>query len=281
MSSVDPRRVLRSLLLLVCAAIVAVAAGACSVLEGLAPPATPTPCAMAFSEARCEAIRVSVARDLGVDPSDISTMEVLPAPTPERAEDGSIILNLGGGPAPEVGVVLIDGSAHRVTLPCGGIAGAFVPACMEEPALTPSSVTIGGYRDVPCPGEPPDGCATPQPPTQPDAVAEAAPIEIAALDVPIDRVGQFEVVVGSGSLPNGILSEASFALAESWPDGVVILEGSVFLDVRSLEPDGRPFDNYYLHGWRKGVERIEAVLVFHVDHVEPGGMLRIRDLVVR
>jgi hypothetical protein len=280
MSSVDPRHALRSLLLVAALGVAGVVAGACSVLEGLAPPATPTPCAMAFSEARCAVIRVSVARDIGVDVSDINTMEVLPAPTPQRAEDGSIIANLGGGPAPEIGVVLADGSAHQVTLPCSGIAGAFVPACMEEPALTPSSVT-SGYRDVPCAGEPPDGCATPQPPTQPDAVAEATPIEVAALDVPIDQVGPFEVAVGTGSLPNGILSEASFALAEPWPEGVVILEGSVFLDVRSLEPDGRPFDNYYLHGWREGVERVEGVLVFHVDDVEPGGMLRIRDLVVR
>ena len=88
--------------------------------------------------------------------------------------------------------------------------------------------------------------------------------------------------VGRGSVPNGILTEAAFVLADAWPEGLVILDGGVRLEVRSLEPDGRPFDNYYMHGWREGVERVEAVLVFQVDHVERrGAALRIRDLVVR
>jgi hypothetical protein len=281
MEPIRPHGAQRRLLLLALVVVAGVVAAACSTLAGLAPPATATPCALAFSEARCTAIRVSVARALGVDPGEISTMEILPAPTPERAEDGRMIGNLSGGPPPEVAVALADGSAHRVTLPCGGIASGYVPACMDEPALRPSSATMGGYRDVPCAGEPPDGCATPQPPSEAEAVAEATPIEVAALDVPVDRTGPYEVLVGTGSLANGILSEASFALAEPWPEGIVMLEGSVFLDVRSREPDGRPFDNYYLHGWREGVERIEAFLVFDVDHVEPGGTLRIRDLVVR
>jgi hypothetical protein len=62
----------------------------------------------------------------------------------------------------------------------------------------------------------------------------------------------------------------------------VSIEGAyVLLDVRSMEPDGRPFDNYYLHGWREGLERVEAVLVFEVRRFEPGAVLSIEDIVVR
>lgn len=53
------------------------------------------------------------------------------------------------------------------------------------------------------------------------------------------------------------------------------------MEIRSLEPDGRPFDNYSMHGWREGVERIEAVLVFEVRRFDPGAVLVIRDIVVR
>jgi hypothetical protein len=60
-----------------------------------------------------------------------------------------------------------------------------------------------------------------------------------------------------------------------------IADANVLLDIRSLEPDGKPFDNYYVHGWREGVERIEAVLVFEVTRFEPGATLSIADVVVR
>ena len=53
------------------------------------------------------------------------------------------------------------------------------------------------------------------------------------------------------------------------------------IEVRSLEPDGKPFDNYYLHGWRGGVESVEAFLIFDVLWFRPGADLAIRDVVVR
>ena len=62
---------------------------------------------------------------------------------------------------------------------------------------------------------------------------------------------------------------------------ITFADGGPYLEIRSLEPDGRPFDNYYTHGWREGVERIEAVLVFEVRRFEPRAVLTIRDVVVR
>jgi hypothetical protein len=255
--------------------------GACSVLPSVDLPASPTPCAMTYSEDRCDAIAVVAAKELGVEVADVARLDILPPPTPERGPDGEVLQTLSGGPSPEIGVILADGSSLRFMLHCGGIASGYVPACMDEPRLQPSSATLGGYRDVPCAGEPPDGCATPQPAIEPGALAAAAPLVIDALDIAIDGVGPHEIPIGTGSLPNGILSEAAFQLVDPWPDGLVILEGRVFLDVRSLESDGVPFHNYYEHGWREGVEDIEAVLIFTVDHVEPGAVLRIADVIVR
>jgi len=39
--------------------------------------------------------------------------------------------------------------------------------------------------------------------------------------------------------------------------------------------------NIYEHGWREGIEGVEAVLVFDVFRFEPGATLSIRDVVVR
>jgi len=140
---------------------------------------------------------------------------------------------------------------------------------------------MDGYRDVPCTGEGGTGCATLHPDIDPDVEVLSEPIVFARVDIPIDAVGRIEFPVGRGSLTNGILHEASFAFAGAWPSDVMFARGTILLDVRSLEPDGKPFHNYYDHGWREGLERIEAVLVFDVVRFEPGAILSIRDVLVR
>jgi hypothetical protein len=101
------------------------------------------------------------------------------------------------------------------------------------------------------------------------------------LDVPIDHVGDYEVLMGEAKLANGLLTKTALSLVDGWPTDLTILSSSVWIDLRSLESDGRPFFNVYDHGWRKGVERIAAYLVFHVDRFDPGAVLRIRDVVVQ
>ncbi len=276
-----PRRHRVALLVgLVGLVVLAIAIGGCDRLAALRPAPTPAVCGLVFGETRCEVVTVATAVGLGVDPEDIALLEIMPDPTPEVGDDGGVILG-SGGPSLEVRVQLHDGTIRLHTLHCGGIASGYYPPCMDEPHLRAVSMTRDGYRDIPCVGETPAGCATPQPAIQADAAADAEPITIGTLDVRVDRKGQHEIPIGRGSLPNGILTEAAFELVDPWPDGLIILDGSVFLDVRSLEPNGTPFDNYYLHGWRDGVERIEAVLVFTADNVEPGAVLRIREVVVR
>jgi hypothetical protein len=86
-------------------------------------------------------------------------------------------------------------------------------------------------------------------------------------------------VLGEAWLPNGLLTTADFALVDDWPPGVTILDGGVSLEVRS-QRDGKVIWNKYEHGWREGIEGVEAVLVFDVFRYEPGATLSIQDVVV-
>ena len=91
----------------------------------------------------------------------------------------------------------------------------------------------------------------------------------------------YEVPLGKALLPNGIATVASFEFADDWPLDVSLMEGVAQIDLRSLESDGKPFQNYFDHGWRPGVERVEAVLAFEVLWFKKGAVLNIRDVVVR
>lgn len=262
------------------AVIIGLLAAACTLIPGFAPAPTGRPCAEVFDAERCELIAFAAAEQRHLDASDIEALLILPDPTPEVREDGTVVLQVRSGGGFSVRVLLTRDRATTVFL-CGGISAARVPACMDDPHLRALTPTSGAYRDVPCAGEPPAGCATRHPDPDPDARAAATPIEVPEVSIAIDRVGSHEVVVGAGSLPNGILTEASFEFVDDWPPGVLIARGEVTLVVRSLEPDGRSFDNYYEHGWREGPERIEAVLTFDVERFEPGATLGIRNVVVR
>ena len=244
-----------------------------SACAGLDLPEAAAPCELRFSADRCGAIADRAATDLDLPLETITGLSLLPVPEPEG-------LRLGGPPI-LVRVHLADGTARDTQINCPGISASYNPPCMVDPAVRPSSVTIGGYRDTPCLDPDCTAVATPYPSIDPLAAAAAVPIQVELMEIPIEQVGRYEVPVGVGSVPNGILSEASFGLVDPWPDGVSIDGASIFLDVRSQEPDGRPFDNYYLHGWRQGVERVEAVLVFDVLRFRPGAVLEVRDLVVR
>jgi hypothetical protein len=147
------------------------------------------------------------------------------------------------------------------------------PGCFDDPRLSASSITHGGYFDTP------EG-ASPVPTAAPDALADATELRIDRLDIPIDHVGRYDVTLGQVRLPNGLLTTADFALVDDWPPGLTILQGGVGLEIRSLE-DGELILNIYEHGWRAGTERVAAVLVFEVFRFDPGATLSIRDVVVR
>lgn len=265
----------------VLAAAVVLLAG-CEAIAGVfqGPPLGPRACGELYNAVRCQAMTDAAASQLHTAREDVVSIQVMPDPTPE-VRDGVTILQTRGGAAPIVLLVTqADGTTRQVSM-CGGIPSG--PACTDDPQLSAASMTgpNGGYRDVPCAGEPPDGCPTPFPSFEPQALEAAQPLQIAERTITIDHDGPYEVSLGKGSLPNGVLTEASFAFAVAWPDDVSLVDGQAFIEVRSVEPGGKPFDNYYTHGWHPGVERVEAFLTFNVFWAAPGAELHIRDVVVR
>ena len=86
-------------------------------------------------------------------------------------------------------------------------------------------------------------------------------------------------MLGEASIPNGLLTTAEFQLVDAWPPDLSIADGRVTLEIRSQ--DGKVIWNIYEHGWREGIEGVEAVLVFDVIWFEPGAKLSVQDVVVR
>jgi hypothetical protein len=254
--------VIGALVLAGCGAIAGATAG---------PPGAPEPCGQVYSADRCLAMTDYAAFELKTTREDIVSLEILPEPTPE-VRDGQVIVRItSGGPDIEVGVTLADGSTHVASMHC--IAASNHPACQDEPALQVSWMIGNGYTDVP------EG-STPVPSVAPDALAEAMGLEIERLDISVEHTGLNEIKLGEALLPNGRLTTTEFALVDDWPAGISIIDGRVHLEIRSAV-DGKPIWNIYEHGWREGTERVEAVLVFDVFHVDPGATLSIRDVVVR
>ncbi len=219
----------------------------------------------------------AAASQAGRTRDDVTATVIVPDPPPKNG----VLVTLGGAAPINVRITLTDGTT-RDTLMCGGLAMG--PICTDTQRLEARSGLADGegYKDVPCPdGASPNTCGRPLPSLEPAAVTAARPLSIATASIPIDHLGAYEVSLGKASLPNGIVSEASFAFADTWPTDISLEGGEAHIDLRSLEPDGKPFQNYYEHGWRHGVERVEAVLVFHVLWFEKGAVLDIRDVVVR
>jgi hypothetical protein len=254
--------------------VVAIIASGCSMFEAVQQEAAeaPRPCVEVYSRSRCLAMVDQAAAEVSKTRADVTAATIIPDPPPEGT-------TLGGAWPILLRITLADGSSHDARM-CGGVAmGA---ACTDDSRLDARSLYAGGgYRDVPCSGEEPDGCPKPFPSSEPDVLDAATPLTIAARTIAIGHDGCHEVSLGKASLPNGILTDASFAFEAGWPDDVAIAGAFGWIEVRSLEADGKPFDNYYLHGWREGVERVEAFVVFDVLWFAPGADLSIRDVVVR
>ena len=246
----------------------------CSTLAD-APP-SPQPCGHVYSTQRCLAMTDEAASLSGRTRDDVSSVVIVPEPSPP---DGVPVIRSGGAPI-NVRLTFTDGTSTDT--PMCGVGGG--PPCMDVPRLEArSSVEAGGgYHDVPCPDPPPpEGCGTPLPRLEAAAVAAARPLSVSRFEIPIDHVGAYEVPLGEASLPNGVVSEASFEFLDDWPLDVSLDYGVAQIELRSLEPDGKPFQNYYDHGWRPGIERAEALLVFDVLWFKRGAVLRIRDVSVR
>ena len=229
--------------------------------------------AVPLGRERCLAV-VEAARDaLGLEPAEVTSVS-LAAPGSDAP--------LGGQPVATVAFTLRDGNAASFEVRCGGIS-IYSLVCSDHPSLMLVSAG-GGYTDVPCGptpgGEPGSACATPLPSVDPVAARAAVPLDVPARDIAILSTGHLEIDVGRAVLPNGVLSDATFSVADPRTDAFRV-SGPIRLDVRSLDPSRPPFENLYAHGWYPGTEEVEVFLVLDVTSFTPGATLRVRDLVVR
>jgi hypothetical protein len=246
----------------------------CSMFADAPPP--PQPCAQVYSAQRCLAMIDEAASRSGRTRDDVTAIDIVYLPT---TRDGVLITRSGSGF--NVRLTLTDGTTREAPM-CGGVAGG--PACTDTQQLEARSSVAdgGGYHDVPCPdGSPPHSCGTPLPTLQPAAVADARPLSVGRFEIPIDHLGAYEVPIGEASLANGVVTSASFAFVDDWPLDASLKDGVAQIELRSLEPHGKPFQNYYDNGWRRGIEHVEAILVFQVLWFKKGAALAIRDIVVR
>lgn len=226
--------------------------------------------ALGFSAPRCLAVVEAAMAQRSLGWADIAAVHL------QRPS----LLTLGGAPVAEVTFDLVDGSSASATTVCPLGANLYSPVCTEHPQIR-LSTPIDGYRDVPCGsvpgGEPGSACATPLPAIDPTAGAVA--LRVDAADYPL-AVGRQEILVGQATLPNGILTDAAFSLADPSTQAFAV-DGAVSLEIRSTDPSRPPFTNAYQHGWHVGSEVVNVYLVLDVTTVQPGAMLQVRNLVVR
>jgi hypothetical protein len=265
--------------------VVLLALAGCSLLAPSAvgdPPAGPLPfpdgcAAYRLSKVRCAAIVDSLRQHAGIAPGDVARVELLA---------DSCGLDPMGQPVlctrTTVGVVRVRftttaGEVVEQTQFCGPGA-QFSMLCSDNPEIQ-VSVPTDGFRDVPCWGNAPDGCATPHPPPAPADEAREQGIEVAELSIALDHVGEYVVDLGTGSLASGILERSTMTIVDPRPN-TFLLEGAVRLEIESLAPDGKPFHNYYERGWRPGLEPIAGRIRFTVIAFEPGAVLRITNIAV-
>jgi hypothetical protein len=223
-------------------------------------------CAVVFSPDRCDALAIAASDDLAVPFERVRAIKVLPNPNPDQIDFAHRTF---------LSVTLDDGTAHSVVISCPGIAGGNEPKCMWEPKVpigAPGGLVRCCYTDWP------EG-ATPVPPADPAAVAQSRALRVPRLVVPITALGQQSIVVGRALLPNGLLRDSAIEITDPWPTDVHF-SGGIFLEIRPVD-GSPPLANVYEHGWRPGVEEVEATLTFSVSWFKPGASITIVNLIVR
>ncbi|HUQ43783.1 MAG TPA: hypothetical protein VM451_05135 [Candidatus Limnocylindria bacterium] len=264
--------------------VAALLVGGCSVIEdGLIPrgAAVPYPAGCArydLSPVRCTAIVGALAQRSGIQPDQASEIWLLGDAACETDGGQQVLCTRTMSFAARVRFVLADGRTLEETQFCGP-GGQYSILCSDDPEIA-LSLPTDGYGDIPCMGEAPDTCATPLPPPDPEWLARARPLTIDELAIPIDHIGDYVVPLGEGSLANGLLEASSMELPAK-PAGTLLSERGIQLRIESLEADGRPFDNRYLHGRRQGLERFRAWLELEVLSLAPGATINLEAISIR
>ena len=221
-----------------------------------------------LSPRRCAFIVRTLAEQAGVELADATDVVLLGDPGCGDP-DPNVICTRTTSFVVRARFSMADGRTAEESVFCG-VGTSWL--CEEAPEIR--DPTMEGYHDIPCPGEPPR-CPSPLPTIDPDAANRAEPLRVDDLDIPIDHLGDYDVVLGEATLPNGIVTEKTLHVVDPAAD--------------RLPPRWRPrnqprvarrrqyVDDYWTHGWRDGTERVEAHLLFTVIDVLPGAVLQVRN----
>jgi hypothetical protein len=227
-----------------------------------------------LTDRRCATIVDVAAERLGIDGGRADGIRLGLGPACPSGIDAQCITSRE--PFVIVRFAFADGTTAEDGLSCYGVGREVSLLCADPPAIR---LAMGVDRDVPCLADPPDGCATPVPTIDPATLRHAMPLEISDVEVPLTQAGHYDIPLGTADLPNGVLSQASFDLAEHHQAGFLLGDSLVRLVIR--DPGGHELANVYEAGWTPGIVKVSVSLVFDVIEVDPGTALHVRDVLVR
>jgi len=238
--------------------------------------------AFGLSARRCEAVVATAASNVGFDRSTAASTFLMAEPgrggDPLSDDVGGLCMRSTAFIA-GVRFDRADGTSVLSEVFCG--VGPPTLTCSETPGIQAVDLHGAGYWDVPCAGEPPDGCADRiTAPTGPAAAARRE-LKIDAIDMPVGAVGHREVEIGRAVLVDGIVQEARFSIADQTQVGFLLDPGLVRMELRSTVPGRPPFDNIYRRGTLKGPEEVRVVLVFDVAETGPNAVIHVTNVLVR
>ena len=245
-------------------ALVLVAAGAWLLGPSLATSTLPYPAGCAelrLSDGRCAAIVDALVGRAGINEAKVREIALV-------RQDGWLAA---------ARFRMASGRTRTAERTCGGLEREVDILCTDEPEVI---VHTGVDHDVPCAGEPPDGCASPLPTIDPAVAAMAVPLTIDALDVPIDHTGRYEIPLGIATVPNGMLSERALSIPDASPDGMLFSPDGIGLEIRSID-DGDLVDHAVRPRLADGHRGVDVRLVFVITQFDPGAVLEVREIVVR
>ena len=237
--------------------------------------------AFGLSARRCEAVVATAASNVGFDRSKAIATFLLADQGcgGDPLSDDIVLCTRSGSVVAGVRFDRADGTSVLSEVYCG--VGPPTLTCSETPGIQAVDLHGAGYWDVPCAGEPPDGC--PNRITAPTGPAAAArrELKIDAIAVPVGPVGHREVEIGRAVLVDGIVQEARFSIADQTQAGFLLDPGVVWMELRSTVPGRPPFRNIYERGTFKGPEEARVVLIFDVAETGADAVINVTDVLVR
>jgi len=215
---------------------------------------------LSYSARRCAAIVERAIDENGIDSASITESDITWVDDHQARSGMYGVLS--------VTFHFVDGRVVGHGVMCGGIMGAYDPACGDD-----AKIGLGAGIDFDIPGS-----ATMPPTPRPEMVADAKPLLVAALDVPIDHAGHYEIAVGTATLADGYLREDSMRVLDVSPVAYWIPSGG--LEIRP-EIAGRPPVGSRYRDPYDGLEPVSVFLVFDVTRYQSPSVLQVRDIVVR